>query len=1131
MLLLISSTVLSVHAQDTTRIQAFTFDDITKRRGWYNFPDGADDYRKIIMNYTLKCDQATTADNFACGEWDYTTYTDIFSYQNVGTPYYFLSNTNPDTIQYLTEPQFDYYQYYSYFPVFDMTNSEEAHDLLSGTESLDHVLASSRDNGRAQYILTAAELSAMGVSAGEISKMRLNLTALGSQVNALTIRMANTLGSSFTTNEFIELAFHTAFDAPSNFNSTGLVELPFYAPFTWDGSSNILLDISFENQDGTTDMSLQGGETSLNGLVSTRSQKAIDFAANEYIEVPTSSLADIDQEITVAFWAYGDPNEMPFNTYAFEGVDAENRRVVNCHLPWSNGQVYWDAGHDMTSSYDRINATESFNDFAGNWTHWAFTKNATTGDMAYYVNGELAMSGTGMTRSMAGIERFKIGGSAGNLFGGRYDGMIDEFQVWTKSLSQETISEWMTKSVDASHPDYSSLALYYDFEGDSENTVVDQSPNGTNGTMMGLPSRVTLDGSEIFMNVEMTLDRPDITLVQGSYDWHLDSTLLSTAVAHQAYSLIETTPYIDQAVSGMSYTYQDTSVVFLAEPSVTYAPDGSIVSETPPSMVQEKINLFKETRHQIQNYVTPYGIQLDLGANGFRWQYEVTDYQPVLEGLIEIRAGNQQELIDLEFEFIHGTPPRDIVDFQTLWLGDFSHTSIADDENIQPMEVTFESDAQEFRIKHRTTGHWFGGFNNCAEFCPKDFHIDIDGNMEFQWENWTTCADNPVIDQGGTWIYDRAGWCPGAFADTYDHEITPFVSGGSTHIIDFGMEAYPSAGGEGNYRTTGILIQYAAKNFQVDGEIEDIVSPNNWEYHNRYNPVCMDPVVTIRNLGAEEMTSAVISYQVSGGTSESFEWSGSLMFNESEDVTLPISGMDFWNGDGTLEFIVELTEVNGAADEHAANNIMKAPYDMPTVYTQPFLIWLRTNLAPQENEYWVYNSAGDVVLNVDPTEQVTQYRDTLDLPNGCYHLRLEDTGEDGLDFFANSDGTGFFRTKLVGGVTVENWNPGFGSFINHYFVVDNPANGLSDMQIDDSFVNIYPNPSKGLFNLNIETYLGSELNLEIFDAQGKLVHSFEMPAGPDNLNHLIDLSGHQDGIYFLKLMVDQRQIIKKLIKE
>ena len=37
------------------------------------------------------------------------------------------------------------------------------------------------------------------------------------------------------------------------------------------------------------------------------------------------------------------------------------------------------------------------------------------------------------------------------------------------------------------------------------------------------------------------------------------------------------------------------------------------------------------------------------------------------------------------------------------------------------------------------------------------------------------------------------------------------------------------------------------------------------------------------------------------------------------------------------------------------------------------------------------------------------YRDTLLLGLGCYKLTVEDTDGDGLSFFANNDGSGFFR--------------------------------------------------------------------------------------------------------------------------
>mgnify|MGYP006415584707 FL=1 len=70
----------NVNSQDTTSVQTFTFGDITKRRDVFEFPDSTNEWRKILMYKTLKCDNATTQDQFPCGEWDYLTYTFVYDH-------------------------------------------------------------------------------------------------------------------------------------------------------------------------------------------------------------------------------------------------------------------------------------------------------------------------------------------------------------------------------------------------------------------------------------------------------------------------------------------------------------------------------------------------------------------------------------------------------------------------------------------------------------------------------------------------------------------------------------------------------------------------------------------------------------------------------------------------------------------------------------------------------------------------------------------------------------------------------------------------------------------------------------------------------------------------------------------
>lgn len=64
----------------------------------------------------------------------------------------------------------------------------------------------------------------------------------------------------------------------------------------------------------------------------------------------------------------------------------------------------------------------------------------------------------------------------------------------------------------------------------------------------------------------------------------------------------------------------------------------------------------------IGSFVTPYGKRLEMGgSSGWQWSYDVTDYAPLLHGTLEIVTGNNQELLDLRFLFIEGTPERDVL--------------------------------------------------------------------------------------------------------------------------------------------------------------------------------------------------------------------------------------------------------------------------------------------------------------------------------------------------------------------------------------------------------------------------------------------------------------------------------------
>ena len=1116
---------LILSQNDTSVIQTLEFSDITKRKGWFTFPSDTNQYQKILMYYTLKCDAATTQDNYACGEWDYTTYTRLFQHKNVNNPYFYYKNTTPDLITYNDAPKYDIHQSYDKFIIYDSTINEYNYLFGSGNAVTNHLLNTSSKSGKAQYLITATELQSQGLYAGSIDKLEIQAQSQGEILSNVKLKIKSTSLSILTDSTFEKDNLLTVYENNTPQQITGSKIFNFNLPFNWNGNSNIVVEFSYSSNSNNANYDFTADDLNANYGVYQNHNGCLDFKDDEIVDVPSSVFNSIDSAITVSFWCYGDENLMPFNSYIFEGRDTNGYRVINCHLPWSNSRVYWDAGNSGTSAYDRVHEAANLIDYAGKWNHWAFTKNVSSGEMKTYLNGELFMSASGKSRTMSGINSFRIGGNASAGFNGAYDGKIDEFRIWNKSLSQSTIKAWMNKTVDSSHPYYNYLQVAYDFNEEDGVLANDYSPNNNNGILIGTPNWANINHSKHSFNINTTTFRPQIKLYKGSYLSHLDSVLFQDTIDYGQVTIIETLPYIDMNVSGISKDNIDTTYGYESGWGFTYNSFGTIIDSIDFGVDQQKVNTYQQNIHQIQNYVTPYGIGLSLGPQGFRWVYDITDYLPLFKDTIEISAGNQQELIDLKFLFISGTPPRDVIDFKTIWRGDYGHANIANDISLPAVDIPLNPNATQYKIKTRTTGHWFGGFQNCAEFCPKLHHLKINGNKEFEWLNWKECSNNPVTAQGGTWIYDRAGWCPGTFGTTFDHDLTPFVSPGDTTNIDYGMEL-TSGGMEGNYRLTVQLASYGNHNFQNDAGIVDVIAPNDWEFHGRINPMCDYPKIILSNLGEQPLLSAKIEYWVCGGPHETYNWNGQLNFEENTEVELPILDQSFWDhAQFCRKFNVSVIEANGVADEYNENSYYQTTFDVPPSYPEDIVLWTRTNTAGYETKLYVKDMNGNDVFSRLTFQSNTLHKDTLTLSPGCYSVVLEDTDQDGLYFFANNDGSGSFQIRKLTGAPLKGFDPDFGDKIVHYFTVGYSL-GIEDEQIFD--FKCYPNPVENQINLKTSGFV-DDLVIRIYDNIGKVVFKENWNNNNFNGEKTLPFTGFEHGVYFINVSSKHHNKTKQFI--
>ena len=87
---------------------------------------------------------------------------------------------------------------------------------------------------------------------------------------------------------------------------------------------------------------------------------------------------------------------------------------------------------------------------------------------------------------------------------------------------------------------------------------------------------------------------------------------------------------------------------------------------------------------------------------------------------------------------------------------------------------------------------------------------------------------------------------------------------------------------------------------------------------------------------------------------------------------------------------------------------------------------------------------------------------------------------------------------------------------------------LSNQNFELQNIVLYPNPSKGIFNIALGTIEPSAI--DVYDVTGKIVWS-KKDFAISNAEVSLDLSAVAQGIYFVKISADNQSTVKRIIKE
>lgn len=234
---------------------------------------------------------------------------------------------------------------------------------------------------------------------------------------------------------------------------------------------------------------------------------------------------------------------------------------------------------------------------------------------------------------------------------------------------------------------------------------------------------------------------------------------------------------------------------------------------------------------EVARYMTPYGV-----ACG-DWTFDITDFKSLLKGktlfesFIEV-WGTSGWLVNMDLEFVPGTPEYPYVKIQPLW-NETNWVYGDPDINYDLPELTIPIASTTENVKLRITisGHGIGNSRNAAEYADFTHNILINGTEELEMHLWKDdCAENPCSPQNGNYEISRAGWCPGQDIQPWDYNLEGLFGQGTDLTVDLELAYYRnylnsgyngSSHTEPYFRIQSYLVQYSSDGFVgVDDNVE-----------------------------------------------------------------------------------------------------------------------------------------------------------------------------------------------------------------------------------------------------------------------------------------------------------------------
>lgn len=538
---------------------------------------------------------------------------------------------------------------------------------------------------------------------------------------------------------------------------------------------------------------------------------------------------------------------------------------------------------------------------------------------------------------------------------------------------------------------------------------------------------------------------------------------------------------------------------------------------------------------ELARMLTPYGSYYKQGWQ-FSWASDVSELWPVLRDsveLIHVHHGYEPNndrgwAVSLDLHYITGKPIAPVLGIQELYRGHFAYgdSTRPIERELAPRTVHTLPGAEWLRIRTQQTGHGMNPSDGCGEFCAKGRSIIVDGREVQHRKLWKECASNPLQPQAGTWIFDRADWCPGELQPP-DQVTVPLPPGKAEHVVDIHMEPYTTDSSTAFTNLSAYAVQLGRATAAHDAMITEVLVPSDAPRYARMNATHDGPRIVIANAGSDTLRSLTIRYGSVGGAMRSFEWHGLLAFGASDTVDLPVP-VD--HGAGRKVFRVVLENPNGKRDAWRADNSLRSPYAPVDVLPATVVLQMRTNAQPEHNALRLADASGKVLVDrpLGSLRADTLYSDTLHLPPATYRLQLQDTAGDGLEFWYNTEGgSGYLRLLDSAGRLLKNFESDCGNGFVHLFRTGGTPTVAPDTV---PVISLFPRRTQGRTRLDYFANDPSMLHITVSNADSTAILEIkpQQPLKEDSFP--IDISWARPGRYVVAVLRNGRTVFRQRIR-